>query len=110
MIDACVPPDYTMGRQPQNWTRGSMAVMKKYENFNKKKVFQETRSDGRSPQQANWAHTCQPQIYTPNPYYVDEEKESVDGEFQESEIINEEVEHECVEEEDTSQGSVDWDS
>jgi hypothetical protein len=41
---------------------------------------------------------------------VEEEKESVDGEFQESEIIDEEFEHECVEDEDTSQGFVDWDS
>jgi hypothetical protein len=41
---------------------------------------------------------------------VKEEKESVDGEFQESEIIDEEFEHECVEDEDTSQRFVDWDS
>ena len=87
-----------------------MAVMKKCETSDKKKVFRETRSDARSPQQANQAHTCQPQIHTPNPYYVDEEKESVDREFQESEIIDEEFEHECIAEEDTSQGSVDWDS
>jgi hypothetical protein len=69
-------------------------VMKKHENFDKKKVFRETRSDARSPQQANWAHTYQPQIHTLNPYYVEEEKESVDGEFQESEIIDEEFKHE----------------
>jgi hypothetical protein len=75
-----------------------------------KKVFRETRSDARSPQQANWAHTYQPQIYTPNPYSVEEEKESVDGEFQEFEVTDEEFEHECVEDEDTSQGFVDWDS
>ena len=87
-----------------------MAVIKKYENFDKKKVFWETRSDARSPQQDNWAHTYQSQIHTPNPYYVEKEKESVDGEFQESEIIDKEFEHECVEEEDTSQGSIDWDS
>jgi hypothetical protein len=41
---------------------------------------------------------------------VEEEKESVDGEFQESEIIDEEFEHECVEDEDPLQGFVDWDS
>jgi hypothetical protein len=41
---------------------------------------------------------------------VEEEKESVDGEFQESEIIDEELEHECVEDEDPLQGFVDWDS
>jgi hypothetical protein len=34
----------------------------------------------------------------------------VDGEFQESEIIDEEFEHECVEDEDHLQGFVDWDS
>jgi hypothetical protein len=37
---------------------------------------------------------------------VEEEKESVDGEFQESEIIDKEFEHEC----DLLQGFVDWDS
>jgi hypothetical protein len=46
---------------------------------------------------------------------VEEEKESVfcgsvDGEFQESEIIDEEFERVCVEDEDPSQGFVDWDS
>jgi hypothetical protein len=50
MIDAFVPPDYTIGRQPQNWRQGSTTVMRKYENFDKKKVFRETRSDARSPQ------------------------------------------------------------
>jgi hypothetical protein len=110
MIDAFVLQDYTMGRQLQDWRQGSTVVMKKYENFDKKKVFQETRSDVRSPQQANWAHTCQPQIYTPNPYSVEEEKEFVDGEFQEFEVTDEECKHECVEDEDTSQGFVDWDS
>jgi hypothetical protein len=34
----------------------------------------------------------------------------VDGEFQEFEVTDEEFEHECVEDEDTSQGFVDWDS
>jgi hypothetical protein len=38
---------------------------------------------------------------------VDEEKESVDGEFQESEIFDEEFERECVENVDPSQGFVD---
>jgi hypothetical protein len=110
LLNAFVLQDYTMGRQLQNWRQGSTTVMKKYENFDKKKVFRETRSDVRSPQQANWAHTCQPQIYTPNPYSVEEEKEFVDGEFQEFEVTDEEFEHECVEDEDTSQGFVDWDS
>jgi hypothetical protein len=64
----------------------------------------------KSPQQVNWACTCQPQIYTLNPYSVEEKKESVDGEFQESKIIDEEFEHECVEDEDPLQGFVDWDS
>jgi hypothetical protein len=106
-----------MDRHQQNWSQGSTAMTKKIENSYKKEVSQETWSDARSPQQANWAHTCQPQIYTPNPYSleeekesVDEEKESVDGEFQEFEVTNEEFKHECVEDEDTSQWFVDWDS
>jgi hypothetical protein len=41
---------------------------------------------------------------------VEEKNESVDGEFQEFEVTDEEFEHECVEDEDTSQGFVDWDS
>ena len=41
---------------------------------------------------------------------MEEEKESVDGEFQESEFIDEEFEHEGIEDEDPSQGFVDWDS
>jgi hypothetical protein len=110
MINAFVLQDYTMGRQLQDWRQGSTVVMKKYENFNKKKVFRETRSDARNPQQANWAHTYQPQIYTPNPYSMEEEKESVDEEFQEFEVTDEEFEHECVEDEDTSQEFVDWDT
>jgi hypothetical protein len=61
----------------------------------------------KGPRQANWACTCQPQILTPNLYFVDEEKESVDGEFQESEIFDEEFERECVENVDPSQGFVD---
>jgi hypothetical protein len=47
----------------------------------------------KSPRQANWAPTCQLQIYKPNPYFVEEEIESVDREFQESEFIDEEFEH-----------------
>jgi hypothetical protein len=35
-----------------------------------------------------------------NPYSVEEEKESVDGEFQESKFIDEEFEHKGVEDED----------
>jgi hypothetical protein len=70
----------------------------------------ETWSDAKSLRQGNWVRTCQPQIYTPNPYSVEEEKEFVDGEFQEFEVTDEEFEHECVENEDTSQWFVDWDS
>jgi hypothetical protein len=39
-----------------------------------------------------------------------EEKESVDGEFQESKFIDEEFEHKGIEDEDPLQGFVDWDS
>jgi hypothetical protein len=80
-----------------------MAVKKKkIENSYKKEVSRETRSDAKSPQQANWASTCQLQILTLNPYFVEEEKESVNGEFLESEIIDEEFERECVEDVDSS--------
>jgi hypothetical protein len=72
---------YTMGRQSQNWRQRSMAVTKKIENSYKKEVFRETWSKVKSLQQANWIPTCQPQIHKPNPYFVEEEKESVDGEF-----------------------------
>jgi hypothetical protein len=41
---------------------------------------------------------------------VEEEEESVDGEFQESNFTDEEFEHEGVEDEDPSQGFVDWDT
>jgi hypothetical protein len=41
---------------------------------------------------------------------MEEEKEFVDGEFQESEFIDEEFKHGGVEDEDPSQGLVDWDS
>jgi hypothetical protein len=87
-----------------------MTMTKEIEHSYKKKVSRKTQSDAKSPQQANWVRTCQSQIYTPNPYSVEEEKESVDGEFQGFEVTNEEFEHECVEDEDTSQGFVDWDS
>ena len=87
-----------------------MAVTKKMKKSNKKKVFRETWSEMNSPRQANWTPTCQPQIHKPNLYSVEEEKESVDGEFQESEFIDEEFEHEGIEDEDPSQGFVDWDS
>jgi hypothetical protein len=40
----------------------------------------------------------------------EEEEESVDGECQESDFIDEEFEHEGVEVEDPSQGFVDWDT
>ena len=40
----------------------------------------------------------------------EEEEESVDGEFQESDFIDEEFEHEGIEYEDHSQGFVDWDT
>jgi hypothetical protein len=56
------------------------------------------------------ARTCQPQIFTPNPYFVEEEKEYVDEEFLESKIFDEEFERECVEDVDPSQGFVDLDS
>jgi hypothetical protein len=59
-----------------------MAMTKKIENsYKKKKVFRETWSEAKSPQQASWTPTCQPQIHKPNPYFVEEEKESVDGKF-----------------------------
>ena len=34
----------------------------------------------------NWTPTCQPKIHKPNSYSIKEEKESMDGEFQESEF------------------------
>ena len=64
----------------------------------------------KSPRQANWTPTCQLQIHKPNPYSVEEEEESVDGEFQESDFIEEEFEHEGVEDEDPSQELVDSDT
>ena len=99
-----------MDRQPQNWRQWSTAVTKKNRKLLPKRVFWETRSDVKSLRQANWARTCQLQILTPNPYFVEEDKESMDREFQESEIIDEEFERECVEDVDPSQWFVDWDS
>jgi hypothetical protein len=87
-----------------------MAVTKKIENFYKKEVFRETWSEAKSPQQANWTPTCQPQVHKPNPYSVEEEEESMDGMFQESNFIDEKFEHEGVEDEDPSQGLIDWDT
>jgi hypothetical protein len=110
MLDYFVPKNYTMDGQPQNWSQGSTAVTNKIENSYNKEVSQETRSDANGPRQANWARICQPQILTPNPYFVEEEKESVDGEFQESKIFDEEFECKCVEDLDPSQGFVAWDS
>jgi hypothetical protein len=106
-LDYFVPKSYTMDRRQRNWSQGSMAMTKNIENSYKSR---ETWSDAKSLRQGNWVRTCQPQIYIPNPYSVEEEKEFVDGKFQEFEVTNEEFEHECVEDEDTSQGFVDWDS
>jgi hypothetical protein len=104
-----LPYKYTMGRQSQNWRQRSITMIKKIENSYKKEVFRETWTKAKSPRHANWTPTCQPQIHKLNPYSV-EEKESVDGEFQEFEFIDEEFEHGGVEDEDPSQGFVDWDS
>jgi hypothetical protein len=46
-------------------------------------------------------------MHKPNPYSMEEEEESVDGEFQQSDFTDEEFEHECVEDEDPSQWFVD---
>ena len=79
-----------MGRQSQNWRQGPTVVTKKTKNSYKKKVFKETWSEANSPRQTNWTLTCQPQIHKLNPYSVEKENEYVDGEFQESEFIDEE--------------------
>jgi hypothetical protein len=97
-----------MERQPQNWRQGSTAVMKKTENSYKKEAFRETWGKVKSPRQANWIPTCQPQIHKLNPYSVEEEKEFVDEEFQESDFIDEEFKPKGVEDEDPSQELVDW--
>jgi hypothetical protein len=83
-----------------------MVVTKKIEKSYKKEVFRETWIEAKSPQQANLTLSHQPQFHLPNLYV--EQGEHVDAEFQESEILNEEFEHEDIE--DPSQGLVDWDS
>jgi hypothetical protein len=65
-------------------------------------VFRETWSEAKSPRQVNWTPTCQPQIHTPNSYYVEEEEEFVDEECQESDFIDEEFEPKCIADEDLS--------
>jgi hypothetical protein len=62
----------------------------------------------KSPRQANWTPTCQPQIHKPDPYYVEEEEEFVDEEFQEYDFIDEEFKTKGVEDEDLLQELVDW--
>jgi hypothetical protein len=104
MLDYFVFKYYTMDRHQQNWSQGSTVMKKKLENSYKKEVSRETWSDAKSPRQGNWVRTCQPQIYTPNPYSVEEENESVDGEFQEFEVTDEEFERECVEDVKPSHG------
>jgi hypothetical protein len=99
-----------MERQPQNWRQGFTAVMKKTKNSYKKEAFGETWGKVKSPNQANWTHTCQPQIYKPNPCSVEEEEEFVDEEFQESDFIDEEFKHKGVKDEDPTQEVVDWDT
>jgi hypothetical protein len=107
---AFLPHSYIMERQPQNWRQGPTAVMKKIEKSYKKEVFRETWSEAKSPRQVNWTPTCQPQIHTPNSYYVEEEEEFVDEECQESDFIDEEFEPKCIADEDLSQELVDWDT
>jgi hypothetical protein len=104
LLDYFVPKFYTMDRHQRNWSQESTAVTKKIANSYKKEVSRKSRSDAKSPQQANWAPTDQPQILTPNPYFVEEENEYVDEELQESEIFGKEFEHECVEDVKPSQG------
>jgi hypothetical protein len=88
-----------------------VVMTKKIEKSYKKAAFKETWSEAKSPRQVNWTPTCQPQIHKPNPYFVEEEEEeSVDGECQESDFVDEEFEHEGVEDEDPSQGFVNWDT
>jgi hypothetical protein len=110
LLDYFVPKFYTMDRHQRNWSQGSTVMTKKIENSYKKEVSRETWSDAKSLRQGNWVRTCQPQTLTPNPYFVEEEKEYVDEEFQESEIFDEEFERERVEDVDPSQGLVNWDS
>ena len=87
-----------------------MAITKKIERSYKKETSRETWSEAKSPRQVNWNPTCQLQIHKPNPYSVEEEEESMDGEFQESNFIEEEFRHEGVEDEDPSQEPIDWDT
>jgi hypothetical protein len=87
-----------------------MAMTKIIERSYKKEAFRETWSEVKRPRQVNWAPTCQPQIHKLNLYSVEEEEESVDGKCQESDFIDEEFEHEGVEDEYPSQGFVDWGS
>ena len=101
MLDAFVLQKYTIGWQPQNWRQGSYGCDEKFRKFwQKKSILGNTEWCEEST-------TGQLGFYFPttNPY-----TESVNGEFQESKIIDEEFEPECVEDEDLSQGFVDWDS
>jgi hypothetical protein len=80
-----------------------MVVTKKIEKSYKKEASRETWSEVKSSRQVNWTPTCQPQIHKPIPYFTEEEEEeSVDGECQESDFVDEEFEHEGVEDEDPS--------
>jgi hypothetical protein len=110
MRAAFLPRNYTMERQPQNWRQWSVAMMKKTETSYKKEAFRETWGKVKSPSQANWTPTCQPQTYKPNPCSVEEEEEFVDEKFLESDFIDEEFEHKGVEDEDPTQEVVDWDT
>jgi hypothetical protein len=96
MRAAFLPYNYTIERQPQNWRQGSTAVMKKIENLYKKEAFRETWGKAKTPRHANWTPTCQPQTHKPNPHYVEEEEEFVDGEFQEANFIDEEFERKVL--------------
>jgi hypothetical protein len=71
LLDYFVPKFYTMDRHQRNWSQGSTVMTKNIENSYKSR---ETWSDAKSLRQGNWVRTCQPQIYTPNPYSVEEEK------------------------------------
>ena len=87
-----------------------MVVTTKIERSYKKKAFRKIWSEAKSSRQVNWAPTCQSQIYKLNSYSVEEEKESVDGKFQESDFIEKEFKHKVVEDEDPLQELVDWDT
>jgi hypothetical protein len=79
-----------------------MAVTKKIEKSYEKEVLREIWIEAAIPQQT---FIRQPQLHLPN-LNVEREGEPVDEEFQKSEILNEEFEHEGVEDEDPSQGFV----